>query len=120
MLAQEALDPKEPTGGPGEALRRLVTDGAIRSESLSRSSSPAQGFLRRGAVNQPHRRDADRQPDDALAQPFALHQMSRLLTAAYPPPRLKALIAYYSAIVTSVGMDSGFARTGLLTAANFD
>ena len=109
MLAQEAFHPKKPAPGLGEALRRLVTDGAIGCESLGRTLVPAQGFLRCGAANQPRRRDADRQPGDALAQPFSLHPMSCLLTA-HASPRSTALIAYYFAIVTSVGMIAGLRR----------
>src|SRR4029079_7010594 len=67
VLAQEAFDPEKPTRGPGEALRRLVTDGAIGGESLRRPLVPPRVFLRRGAAHQPRRRNAGRHPGDAPA-----------------------------------------------------
>src|SRR5262249_1295004 len=67
VFAHEAFDPEQSARGLREALRRLVTDGAIGRESLRRALVPAQGFLGRGTVDQPHRRNADRQPGDALA-----------------------------------------------------
>jgi hypothetical protein len=41
------------------------------------------------------------------------------LTAHKAPP-IDALIAYYFAIVTSVGMEGGLAPAGLLSPSNFD